>query len=150
MSMNSAMAEASVVREHESSGAGERRHSSPDVLPVRGADLEPQRGIRYVARLFKTIAVLLILVMIFEVALAAGDQLGPSIGVIMGEAVRLVAFAALLWGGADLAIMLIKSHHDLRATRILLTRQTHMLERLASGEYPLPDLTSRPTPEQSR
>jgi hypothetical protein len=140
------MAEAPVVREHSVTASGERRHS-PDVLPVRGADLEPQRGIRYVARLFKTIAVLLVLVMIFEVALAAGDPMMPSIGVITGEAVRLVAFAALLWGGADLAIMLIKSHHDLRATRILLTRQTHMLERLASGEYPISDLTTRP-PEQ--
>jgi hypothetical protein len=143
------MAEASVVREHDVPGGGERRHSSPDLLPVRGADLEPQRGIRYVARLFKTIAILLVLVMIFEVALAAGDPM-VSIAVIVGEAVRLLAFAALLWGGADLAIMLIKSHHDLRATRILLTRQTHMLERLASGEYPITDLTARATPEQRR
>ena len=148
--MKAATAEASVVHEQELSGSGERRHLSPDFLPVRGADLEPQRGIRYVARLFKTIAVLLVLVMIFEVALAAGDQIGPSIGVIMGEAVRLLAFAALLWGGADLAIMLIKSHHDLRATRILLTRQTHMLERLASGEYPISDLTARAAPEEGR
>jgi hypothetical protein len=143
------MAEASVVREHGLSGSGERRHS-PDLPPVRIADLEPQRGIRYVARLFKTIAVLLVLVMIFEVALAAGDPLSPSIGVIVGEAVRLLAFAALLWGGADLAIMLIKSHHDLRATRILLTRQTHMLERLASGEYPITDLAAHATQEQRR
>jgi hypothetical protein len=142
------MAEASVVREHDVSAGGERRHSNPDLLPVRGADLEPQRGIRYVARLFKTIAVLLVLVMIFEIALAAGDPMMPSMGVIVGEAVRLLAFAALLWGGADLAIMLIKSHHDLRATRILLTRQTHMLERLASGEYPITDLTAHSTPEQ--
>ena len=144
------MAEARVIREYDTPGGSERRHSSPDLLPVRGADLEPQRGIRYVARLFKTIAILLVLVMIFEVALAAGEPTSPSIGVIVGEAVRLLAFAALLWGGADLAIMLIKSHHDLRATRILLTRQTHMLERLASGEYPITDLTARGTPEQHR
>jgi hypothetical protein len=144
------MAEVSVLRQQERPAGSDRRHASPDMLPVRGADLEPQRGIRYVARLFKTIAVLLVVVMVFELALAAGEQLGPSIGVILGEAVRLLAFAALLWGGADLAVMLIKSHHDLRATRILLTRQTHMLERLASGEFPISDLTSHGTPEQER
>lgn len=49
---------------------------------------------------------------------------------LLGESVRLLAFAGLLWGAADLALMLIQSHYDLRATRILLARQNALMERV--------------------
>jgi hypothetical protein len=52
---------------------------------------------------------------------------------LVGEAVRMLAFAGLLWGAADLALMLVHSHYDLRATRILLMRQGALLERVAAG-----------------
>jgi hypothetical protein len=113
---------------------GERRHThggSLEGLNVRDADLEPKRGIRYVAWLFKTIAVLLVAVMLTELGLALTDPGSAGAGMLLGESVRLLAFAGLLWGAADLALMLIQSHYDLRAARILLARQNSLMERVA-------------------
>jgi hypothetical protein len=42
----------------------------------------------------------------------------------------------MLWGAADLALMLIESNHDLRATRILVGRlngRVQRLEEVAAG-----------------
>jgi hypothetical protein len=115
---------------------GDRRHThggSLEGLNVRDADLEPKRGIRYVAWLFKTIAVLLLAVMLTELGLALTDSESAGAGMLLGESVRLLAFAGLLWGAADLALMLIQSHYDLRATRILLARQNALMERVAGA-----------------
>lgn len=116
---------------------GDRRHTrggSLDGLTVRDADLEPKRGIRYVAWLFKTIAVLLLAVMVTELGIALTDPASAGAGMLLGESVRLLAFAGLLWGAADLALMLIQSHYDLRATRILLARQNALMERVAGAQ----------------
>ena len=125
---------------------GERRARAGEPragLPVRDRDIEPQRGIRYVARLFKGIAVLMLAVMIAQVVIALSDPSDPASGAIAGEAVRLLAFAGLLWGGADLALMFIKSHYDLRATRILMTRQERLLQRLLRAEGDDPSVEAR-------
>lgn len=116
---------------------GDRRHTHGqglDGVSVRDADLEPQRGIRYVAWLFKAIAALLVAVMVVELSVALSDPLPGSTGTLLGESVRLLAFAGLLWGAADLALMLIQSHYDLRATRILLARQNALLARLTGAD----------------
>ncbi len=113
---------------------GDRRHTHGhglDGVELRDADLEPQRGIRYVAWLFKGIAALMLLVMMAELSFALSVPAGGGVSTLLGESVRLLAFAGLLWGAADLALMLIKSHYDLRATRILLARQNTLLARLA-------------------
>lgn len=127
---------------------GDRRHTrggSLEGLTVRDADLEPKRGIRYVAWLFKTIAVLLLAVMVTELTLALSDPASAGAGMLLGESVRLVAFAGLLWGAADLALMLIQSHYDLRATRILLARQNALMERVAGPrEEPAPSSGKEP------
>jgi hypothetical protein len=119
---------------------GDRRHTHShglDGVAIRDADLEPQRGIRYVAWLFKAIAILLVLVTAAEVIIALTSPLPGGTGSLLGEAVRMLAFAGLLWGAADLALMLIQSHYDLRATRILLARQNALLARIAGeGEHP--------------
>ena len=52
-----------------------------------------------------------------------------SIGVLFAEAVRLVIFAGLLWGAGDLAVLWVKSHYDIRATRILVARLAYMMRR---------------------
>jgi hypothetical protein len=119
---------------HNSPSSGDRRHTHShglEGIAVRDADLEPQRGIRYVARLFKGIAILLVLVTAAELILALTSPVPGGAGTLLGEAVRMLAFAGLLWGAADLALMLIQSHYDLRATRILLARQNTLLARLA-------------------
>ena len=100
---------------------------------MRSNDIEPLRGIHYVAWLFKGIAVLLLGVTLLELGVALS---GPGVitgASLIGEAVRMLAFAGLLWGVADLALVLVHSHYDLRATRILLMRQGALLERVAAG-----------------
>ena len=91
---------------------------------VREDDLEPHAGLRYIAWLFKVLAILLILVLIAEVVIGIqrGDALAWS--TLMVEATRLVVFAAFLWAAGDMALMLIESNHDLRATRIMVSRMS--------------------------
>lgn len=97
---------------------------------VREDDLEPHAGLRYVARLFKVLAVLLMLLLIAEVIIGLTQEGGAAVGRLLIEATRLIVFAGFLWGVADIALMLIESNHDLRATRILVGRiNSHLHER---------------------
>ncbi len=101
----------------------ERRPASSPRMQVRAADLEPYIGLKYLSRLFKLMAIVLILLLVSEVItglVASGLEALPT---LLGEVSRLVVFAGLLWGSGDLAILLIDMGHDLRATRILLGRQ---------------------------
>jgi len=52
--------------------------------------------------------------------------------------VRLAIFAGLLWAGGDMAVLCVKSHHDLRATRILMGRVGYMVQHAAkpNGKAP--------------
>jgi hypothetical protein len=101
---------------------------------VRDDDLEPHEGLRYIARLFKVLAVLLVLMLLFEVIIGLVQQGDESIPTLVVEATRLVVFAALLWGAGDLALMLIESNHDLRATRILVGRLNTKVQRMVDIE----------------
>lgn len=105
-------------------------------IQVREEDIEPQTGLHFVALLFRALAVLLLILMIAQLVLGLGNPAPGAVGVLLGESVRLLVFAGLLWGAGDLADLLIKSHYELRAARILLARQTHMMREMgvASGE----------------
>ena len=105
-------------------------------MDVRDDDLEPHAGLRYVARMFKILAILLIFLMIAEVILALVQQGQPAIPQLLVNATRLVVWAGLMWGAGDMALMLIESNHDLRATRILVGRlnlRVQRLEQVATG-----------------
>ncbi|CAN5715533.1 hypothetical protein BH23GEM1_BH23GEM1_07880 [soil metagenome] len=123
------------------SDAERRRRSKAisDKLPMRDEDWDPMRGIRIVSILLKSVAVILVLVMLMQIYFSLTDPSGMPVtpGTIMGEAVRLLAFAAFLWGGADLALMLTRSHHETRATRILMQRQNNLLSKILRGERKL-------------
>lgn len=117
----------------------ERRRRSKEAasrLPMRDEDWDHMRGIRIVAILLKSVAVILIVVMLAQIYFTVTDPSGMPVtpGTIMGEAVRLLAFAAFLWGGADLAMMLTRSHHETRATRILMQRQNNLLSKILRSE----------------
>ena len=119
--------------------APERRGgvAGPQVQPeagVRDEDLEPHEGLRYIARLFKVLSVLLILMLLFEVIIGLVQQGTESIPTLVVEATRLVVFACFLWGAGDLALMLIESNHDLRATRILVGRLNGKVQRMVDIE----------------
>ncbi|CAN5787841.1 hypothetical protein BH23GEM6_BH23GEM6_01120 [soil metagenome] len=101
---------------------------------VRDADLEPHEGLRYIARLFKILAVLLIVMLLFEVFIGLTQQGAQAIPTLIVEMTRLIVFAAFLWGAGDLALMLIESNHDLRATRILMGRLNGKVQRMVDLE----------------
>jgi len=119
-------------------GEGDRRdmpaeeHLPPE-MDVRDEDMEPHEGLRYIARLFKILAILLILLLIGEVILGLVNRGNEAIPTLLVEATRIVVFAALLWAAGDMALMLIESNHDLRATRILVGRLNGKVARLESG-----------------
>jgi hypothetical protein len=114
----------------EESRPARREGVSPD-MQVREEDLEPHAGLRYIARLFKVLAILLLLLLIAEIVIGLVAEGGAAIPTLMVEATRLIVFAGLLWGLGDMALMLIESNHDLRATRILVGRLNGRVNSLA-------------------
>lgn len=89
---------------------------------VREEDMEPHAGLRYIARLFKVLAVLLLLLMVGEIVVGLLQEGRAAVVFLVVEATRLLVFAGFLWGAGDFAQMQIESNHDLRAARILLAR----------------------------
>lgn len=103
----------------------EARHAGPDpLMQIRTADIEPYTGLRYLSKLFRLIALILVLMLVAEVVTGLARQGVPAIPTLVAEASRLIVLAALLWGVGDLVLLLIDVGHDVRATRILLGRQT--------------------------
>jgi hypothetical protein len=116
--------------EREGANESERPGYVAPGMDVRDDDLEPHSGLRYVARLFKILAILLLFLMIAEIILALVQQGQPAIPQLLVNATRLVVWAGLMWGAGDMALMLIESNHDLRATRILVGRLNLRVQRL--------------------
>jgi hypothetical protein len=98
---------------------------TPVIPDVRLSDLEPYVGLRYLSKLFKLMAVVLVLLLVAEIVTGVVAQGSAAIPTLLGEASRLIVLSGLLWGVGDLAILLIDVGHDVRAARILLARQTH-------------------------
>jgi hypothetical protein len=93
-------------------------------MQVRAADLEPYVGLRYVAKLFRLMALILVLLLVAEVVTGLTTQGSGAIPTLLAEGSRLIVLAGLLWASGDLAILLIDVGHDVRATRILIGRQS--------------------------
>jgi hypothetical protein len=110
-----------------------RREAADAVMQVRAADLEPYVGLRYVAKLFRLMALILALLLVAEVVTGLTTQGTAAIPTLLAEVSRLLVLAGLLWASGDLAILLIDVGHDVRATRILIGRQSahHMTEHHA-------------------
>ena len=89
---------------------------------VRSQDLEPYITLRYIARLFKVLAVLILLMLIGEVVTGILVDGSAALLTLIGEGTRLLVMAGLLWAGGDLALLLIDAGHDVRVARILLGR----------------------------
>ena len=86
-------------------------------------ELAPAKGLHTIELLFKVLSGLLALMMVLQVVSGLTGAIDISYGVLLAEAIRLLVFAAVLWGVGDLSELFIKSHCDLRAIRILLARQ---------------------------
>lgn len=106
-----------------------RRGGLDPLLQVRSSDLEPYTGLGYLSKLFRLIAILLLVLLVAEVALGVYAEGVESLRTLLTEASRMIVVAGVLWGAGDLATLLIDVGHDVRATRILLGRQvTHHLD----------------------
>ena len=122
----STMREHAATHDHHHARAGDetgRDLAPPTPMQVRAADMEPYVGLRYVAKLFRIIALILIMLLIAEVATGLYQHGSEAVPTLLGEGSRLLVLAGVLWGAGDLAILLIDIGHDLRATRILIGRQ---------------------------
>ena len=100
-----------------------RRHDPDAMTHVRASDIEPYIGLRYLSKLFRFMAIILVLLLLAEVITGILKQGRAAIPTLLGEMSRLIVLAGLLWGTGDLAILLIDIGHDVRAARILLGRQ---------------------------
>ena len=122
-----------MLESHSNSTASDRRASNerPQIagVVVREDDIETVKGIRAVALLFRGMAVLLLLLMLAQLVFGFTSTVPLSPGVLLADAVRLIIFAGLLWGGGELAVLWVKSHYDIRAQRILTARIAYMLQQ---------------------
>jgi len=91
---------------------GDKRNTEEE---VRSQDLEPYITLRYIARLFKVLAALMVVMLI-------------------GEITQMLVLAGLMWGGGDITMLLIDAGHDLRVVRILLGRINAELHRRGDGK----------------
>lgn len=123
---------------------GQRRGMDP-FFGVRTADIEPYTGLRYLSKLFRMIAVVLVLLLIAEVIWGIKQDGVAALSTLLAEVSRLVVLAGLLWGVGDLAILLIDVGHDVRAARILIGRQTaHLAQHAHEGQVVGPPVMAAP------
>jgi hypothetical protein len=99
--------------------AGDKRAEEEE---VRTQDLEPYVTLRYIARLFKVLAILMIVMLIGEVVTGIVTEGQAALLTLLGEATKLLVLAGLMWGGGDITVLLVDAGHDLRVARILLGR----------------------------
>ena len=104
---------------------GEQRATEEE---VRSADLEPYVTLVYIARLFKVLAVLMVVMMIFEIIATITSE-GFVLAELIGRVTQMLVLAGLMWGGGDLTLLVIDAGHDLRVVRILLGRINAELHR---------------------
>ena len=105
---------------------GEKREVEEE---VRSHDLEPYITLRYIARLFKVLAVLMVIMLIGEVILGLTADASEALPTLIGEITKMLVLAGLMWGGGDLTLLFIDAGHDLRVARILLGRINAELHR---------------------
>lgn len=105
---------------------GEKRNVEEE---VRSQDLEPYIALRYIARLFKVLAVMMVVLMLGEVVLGLTRDAAAAFPTLIGEVTQLLVLAGLMWGGGDITLLLIDAGHDLRVARILLGRINAELHR---------------------
>ena len=115
-----------------------RDHAGDPTMQVRADDLEPYVGLRYLSKLFKLMAIILLLLLVAEIITGLVAQGSAAIPTLLAETSRLVVLAGLLWGSGDLAILLIDMGHDVRAGRILLGRM-----QLHQGDPPKKEFVER-------
>lgn len=107
------------------------------IAGIRATDIEPYTGLRYLSKLFRFMAIIMLLLLVAEIATGLYTQGAASVPTLLGEASRLIVIAGVLWGTGDLAHLLIDVGHDVRASRVLLARQTYHIAKDFLHDRPL-------------
>lgn len=110
---------------------GEQRGTDEE---VREQDLEPYVTLRYIAKLFKVLAVLMVIMLIGEIIAGLTADAAEALPTLIGEITQMLVLAGLMWGGGDITLLLIDAGHDLRVARILLGRINAELHRRGMDE----------------
>ncbi|MFN2443036.1 MAG: hypothetical protein ABR517_10165 [Thermoanaerobaculia bacterium] len=100
--------------------------------------------LRYIAKLFKLLAALMVLMLIGEAVTGLMTQGTASIITLIGEATRFLVLAGMLWAAGDLAVLLIDLGHDIRVSRILLGRINAELHRRGVAQDPTAERRTTP------
>ena len=115
-----------------------KSHPLASGIECRAGDGHPAKALYFVAIVFRVMSGLLLLLMIGQVVLGLMSAVQISLGVLLGEALRLFIFAGLIWAAGDVADVLVKSHCDILAMRILLTKLTSDMSLLQTPSSPIP------------
>jgi hypothetical protein len=105
-------------------------------VEVREEDVETPTGLHIATVVFRVCAGVVLALAVWQVFdwISRSTGGGAGIGVLVGETVRLVVLAGLLWAGSSLADLAVKTHRDIRAGRILLARQTYLMRQVGIAE----------------
>lgn len=111
---------------------------------VRQEDIEPQKGLHVAGLVLKTSAAVVLVLALWQFGYWWLNRPpgGAGVGLLVGDTIRLTVFSALMWAASDLAELLTRTHDDLRATRILVARQTYMMRRMGIASGALEDTDS--------
>ncbi|HET7233367.1 MAG TPA: hypothetical protein VFJ16_25370 [Longimicrobium sp.] len=105
-----------------------------DPSAIRTEDTEPYVGLQYVARLFKIVAMVVIVALTAEIVAAVVMEGLDALLPLFLELLQGAVLAAVLWGASDLTLLFIDVGHDVRAARVLLGR----MSARAGGTYEAP------------
>lgn len=123
------------VAEGESDRTGRRSDGRPMLagIEVREDDLEAPTGIHVAAMVVRVSSIVILVLAIgqFVAWWLNRPPGGAGIGLLVADTIRLIVLSALLWAAGELAALVVKTHYDIRATRILAARQTYMMRQMA-------------------
>jgi hypothetical protein len=112
---------------------------------VREEDIESQKGLHIAVIVIRAAAVVILLLALVQFGVWWLDRPpgGVGVGLLIGDTIRLIVVACLLWAGGELATIMTRTQDDVRIARILLARQTYMMRQMGvkSGD-------SRPSTER--